>query len=130
MRDAVLFGIVASSALVIGGALGSFWRAPGRVTGVMLAFASGTLVSALAFELFPEAVHLGGLAPAGWGLMAGAATFVIINTWLDSRVAQPHTVRRQAGRGTYELERQGTPKHVGPAQYAGWCTLAKLASAH
>jgi hypothetical protein len=26
----------------------------------MLAFASGTLVSALAFELFPEAVELGG----------------------------------------------------------------------
>jgi ZIP family zinc transporter len=55
------------------------------------------LISALAFELFPEAVELGGLAPAGWGLLAGAATFVVINTWLDSRVAPPEAVRdRQA----------------------------------
>jgi zinc transporter, ZIP family len=87
--EAVVFGLLASSALVIGGALGAYWQAPTRVTGVMLAFASGTLLSALAFELFPEAVHLGGLASAGWGLLAGAATFVVINTWLDSRVAQP-----------------------------------------
>jgi zinc transporter, ZIP family len=76
MWEAVVFGLLASSALVIGGALGSYWQAPTRVTGVMLAFASGTLISALAFELFPEAVHLGGLAPAGWGLLVGAATFV------------------------------------------------------
>jgi len=48
----------------------------------------GTLLSALSFELFPEAVHLGGLFPAAAGLLAGGATFVIINTWLDSRVAR------------------------------------------
>jgi zinc transporter, ZIP family len=87
--DAVVFGVLASSALVIGGALGSYWRAPTRVTGVLLAFASGTLVSALAFELFPDAVHLGGLVRAGSGLVTGALTFVLINTWLDSKVAQP-----------------------------------------
>jgi zinc transporter, ZIP family len=84
--------LLASSALVLGGALGSYWQAPTRVTGNMLAFASGTLISALAFELFPEAVHLGGLAPAGWGLLPGAATFVVVNTWLDSRVAPPEEV--------------------------------------
>jgi ZIP family zinc transporter len=96
MWEAVAFGLLASSALVLGGALGSYWQAPTRVTGVLLAFASGTLISALAFELFPEAVHLGGLAPAGWGLLAGAATFVVINTWLDSRVAPPEAVADQA----------------------------------
>jgi ZIP family zinc transporter len=99
MWEAVVFGLLASSALVIGGALGAYWQAPTRVTGVMLAFASGTLVSALAFELFPEAVELGGLAPAGWGLLAGAATFVVINTWLDSRVAQPEAAHRPAPAG-------------------------------
>jgi zinc transporter, ZIP family len=63
---------------------------------VLLAFASGTLISALAFELFPEAVHLGGLWPAGLGLIAGGLTFVVINTALDSWVAKsagdPHEV--------------------------------------
>jgi ZIP family zinc transporter len=87
--DALVFGLLASSALVVGGALGSFWKPSSLVTGAMLAFASGTLISALAFELFPEAVRLGGLRASGWGLLAGAATFVVINTWLDSRVAPP-----------------------------------------
>ncbi|HEV2825330.1 MAG TPA: zinc permease [Actinomycetota bacterium] len=87
MWEAVLFGVLATSSLVAGGALGSYWEAPKRVTGVMLAFASGAMVSALAFELFPEAVELGGVGPAGGGLLAGAAVFVVVNTWLDSRVA-------------------------------------------
>jgi zinc transporter, ZIP family len=92
MWEAVVFGALASSALVIGGTLGSFWKPSTLVTGAMLAFASGTLISALAFELFPEAVELGGLRASGWGLLAGAATFVVVNTWLDSRVAPPEEV--------------------------------------
>src|SRR5918999_713412 len=92
MWEAIVFGVLASSALVIGGALGSFWQPSTLVTGAMLAFASGTLISALAFELFPEAVELGGVRASGWGLLAGAATFVVVNTWLDSRVAPPEEV--------------------------------------
>src|SRR5215213_1530570 len=96
MGQALVFGLIGSSALVIGGALGAYWRAPHRISGVLLAFASGTLISALAFELFPEAVHLGGLWPAGLGLIAGGLTFVVINTALDSWVARsagdPHEV--------------------------------------
>ena len=88
MTEALLFGVVGSSALVFGGALGARWAAPPRVSGVFLAFASGTLFAALAFELFPEAVHLGGLTPAAAGLLLGGATFVVINTWVDSRVAR------------------------------------------
>src|SRR5215216_4532444 len=94
MWEAVLF-----SSLAIGGVVGSYWDAPERVTGVILAFASGTMVSALAFELFPEAVELGGVAPAGAGLLAGAATFVVANTWLDSRVAPPEAAREEAEEG-------------------------------
>jgi ZIP family zinc transporter len=97
--EAFVFGALASSALVIGGALGSFWRPSPLVTGAMLAFASGTLISALAFELFPEAVELGGLRASGWGLLAGAATFVVVNTWLDSRVAPPEEVERPPAAG-------------------------------
>ena len=99
MWEAVLFGVLATSSLVVGGAVGSYWEAPKRVTGVMLAFASGAMVSALAFELFPEAVELGGVAPAGGGLLAGAAVFVAVNTWLDSRVAPPEEAEAATGDG-------------------------------
>jgi ZIP family zinc transporter len=98
MWEAVLFGVLACSSLAIGGVVGSYWDAPERVTGVILAFASGTMVSALSFELFPEAVELGGVAPAAVGLLAGAATFVVANTWLDSRVAPPEAARAEAER--------------------------------
>ncbi len=87
MLTAALFGVIGSSALVLGGVLGSYWRPPRWVTGVFLAFASGTLISALAFELFPDAVDLAGVLPAAGGLFVGAATFVVVNSWLDSRVA-------------------------------------------
>ena len=96
MWEAVVFGVLACSSLAVGGVVGSYWEAPERVTGVILAFASGTMVSALAFELFPEAVELGGVAPAGGGLLAGAATFVVANTWLDSRVAPPEAAEAVA----------------------------------
>ena len=87
MGEAILFGIVASSALIIGGVVGSYFKPPSQVTGVLLAFASGALFSALAFELFSDAFEQGGAWRAGLGLLAGGATFVAVNTWLDSKVA-------------------------------------------
>jgi ZIP family zinc transporter len=79
---AVLFGLAASSALVIGALFGAQWSPPKQMTGVLLAFASGALISALAFELFEEAFIMGGL-----GLLAGAATFVAVDTALDRYVS-------------------------------------------
>jgi len=83
MVTAILFGIAASSALVIGAVLGSRWDFPRAVTGVLLAFASGALISALAFELFEDAYELGGATRSGLALLAGAATFVASDTLLD-----------------------------------------------
>lgn len=87
MLLAFYFGAIASIALVIGGVTGVYWRPPRQVTGVLLAFASGTLISALAFELFPLAVEAGGLPISTLGLIAGAGVFVVFNTWLDRKVA-------------------------------------------
>jgi len=67
---------------VLGGILGSYRQAPIRITGVMLAFAGGSLISAPAFGLFPEAVAFGGVR-SGAGLIIGAAVFVLVNTALD-----------------------------------------------
>jgi zinc transporter, ZIP family len=85
--SALLYGLAASSALVIGAVIGTRWTAPRRVTGVLLAFASGALISALAFELFEEAFHLGGAVRSGLGLLAGAVVFVVTDALLDRYVA-------------------------------------------
>ncbi|WNG87512.1 zinc permease [Mycobacterium sp. ITM-2016-00317] len=87
MLTAALFGLTASSALVIGAVIGVRWDLPKKVTGVLLAFASGALISALAFELFEEAFHLGGALHSGLGLLAGAATFVLADSLLDRYVS-------------------------------------------
>jgi ZIP family zinc transporter len=80
---ALLYGLAASSALLIGSFIGTRWDPPKRFTGVLLAFASGALISALAFELFEEAYELGGAVRSGLGLLAGAAAFVAADALLD-----------------------------------------------
>ena len=86
MLTSILFGIAASSALVLGAVIGSAWNPPRFVTGALLAFASGALISALAFELFEEAYRLGGAARSGLALLAGAAVFIAADSALDRRV--------------------------------------------
>ncbi len=86
---------MSSSALVIGGAIGAYWRAPERLTGVLLAFASGLMIAALSFDLFEEAFQLGGAARAGIGLVVGAAAFVVVNTALDRYVARSEAQQRE-----------------------------------
>jgi ZIP family zinc transporter len=71
---------------MVGAAVGAAWSPPRTLTGVLLAFASGALISALAFELFEEAFALGGAVRSGLGLLAGAAVFVLVDTALDRRV--------------------------------------------
>ncbi len=86
MLTSILFGLAASSALVIGSIVGSCWDPPQAVTGTLLAFTAGALISALAFELFEEAYELGGATRSGLALLAGAAAFVAADSALDRRV--------------------------------------------
>ncbi|WP_193045693.1 ZIP family metal transporter [Mycolicibacterium baixiangningiae] len=112
MLIAVYFGIAASSALVIGALTGVRWSPPKRVTGVLLAFASGALISALTFELFEEAFDMAGGWHAGLGLLAGAAAFVIADTLLDKYVAG------RSGPDVREVAASGARRGVGLALLA------------
>jgi zinc transporter, ZIP family len=80
--SALLFGMIASSALVIGGLVGAYLRPPERLVAVALAFASGSLITALATDLFAEPFRTGGVWLSGIGLLAGAA-FVAADRLLD-----------------------------------------------
>lgn len=83
MLTAILVGLVASSALVIGAVLGAFWEPPKVLVAVALAFSSGALIVALAFDLFEEAFKKGGVWLAGGGLLAGAIVFIIADRLIE-----------------------------------------------
>lgn len=88
MGTALLFGAVASSALLLGAVLGVRFTFPKRLLAIMLSFAAGALITALAFELFEDAYEQGGIVRAAVGLLVGAAVFTGLSALLD-RWAQP-----------------------------------------
>jgi len=81
--SALLFGLVASSALVIGAVAGAYLTPPRRLLASALAFASGALITALAFDLFQESFEHGGAWLSSIGLLLGAAAFVVADEALD-----------------------------------------------
>lgn len=83
MLTALFVGFIISSALVLGGVLGAFFEPPQRLVAASLAFASGALITALAFDMFQDAFNVAGILLAGVGLMAGATTFVAANHLID-----------------------------------------------
>jgi ZIP family zinc transporter len=76
MLDAFLWGLLATSSLVLGGLIGSFIDLGKRALGLIMAFGAGVLISAVAYELVFEAVSTGkGTGGPGLGLFLGALTF-------------------------------------------------------
>jgi zinc transporter, ZIP family len=69
---------------MLGAVVGAFVDVPRPVRATLLAFASGALLTALAFELFEEAHRDAGLVTASLALLAGAATFIVAD-WLLQR---------------------------------------------
>ena len=89
MSESLIFGVVASSALVLGALAGGRLRIPKRVLASMLAFAAGALITALAFDLFLDSYEQGGLWRSVLGLSVGAVVFTVVSQRLD-RMAEGH----------------------------------------
>lgn len=85
MTQAFLFAAIASAGLVLGAVVGMRSMPPVRVLAALLAFASGALVAALAFELFEESFVQGGAIVSAAGLAAGAVVYVVVDVVLDRR---------------------------------------------
>lgn len=101
----LLFGVIASSALILGAFIGVRFQLPKRLLAILLAFAAGSLITALAFELFEEAYQRGGIIRAALGLLGGAIVFTILSALLD-RWAQPssHAVPADKFPGSAKLD--------------------------
>ena len=78
MLSAFGWGFLAASSLILGGVFALVWRLPNRALGMIMAFGSGVLISAVAFELVQEAFDTaaggGGLA---LGLISGSLAFFV-----------------------------------------------------
>ena len=103
MGMALLFGVVASTPLIIGSLIGVRFKLPKRILAIMLSFAAGSLITALAFELFQDAYERGGIMLAAVGLFTGALVFTVLSALLD-KWAQP------GGKDTPADEYQGSAK--------------------
>ena len=79
----MVFGLIASSSLVIGARSEIRLRIPERVLAAMLAFAAGALITASAFELFEDSYERGGIWRAALGLAVGAVVFTVLSHLLD-----------------------------------------------
>jgi len=81
----VIYAVVASAALPLGALIGARFTLPKRVIAMALGFASGALISAVAFELFDDAFDHGGAWTSGLSFLAGATVFVLIDSMLERR---------------------------------------------
>jgi zinc transporter, ZIP family len=88
--EALAYGALAASSLVLGALLGLARQWPGRAIGLVLAFGAGALVSAVSFDLAEEGAAIGGAGSVGLGLAAGALTYFGLDRAIE---------RRQSGSG-------------------------------
>jgi ZIP family zinc transporter len=106
--EAGLWGLVGGGALVLGALVGWFVRVPQAVVAAVMAFGSGVLISAVAFDLMAPAAETGGLLPTAVGFVGGALAYVAANAALARRGArhrkrsgdQQPSESEQAGSGT------------------------------
>jgi zinc transporter, ZIP family len=75
MTEALGWGAVAASSLVIGAALGIARQWSNKLIGLVLAFGAGALISAVSFDLAQEGGRVGGGEAVGIGLAIGALTY-------------------------------------------------------
>ncbi|MFD3444166.1 ZIP family metal transporter [Microbacteriaceae bacterium 4G12] len=90
-------GALAGGALLIGAAIAWFVQVPRGVVAGIMAFGSGVLISALAFDLVLEAEETGGTTPTVVGFLAGAVAYVSANIALDRIGARK---RERTGEGS------------------------------
>ncbi len=126
MPQSLVFGVIASSALVVGAVAGGRIQIPKRVLAAMLAFAAGALITALTFELFEDSYEQGGLWRSVLGLVVGAVVFTVVSQQLD-RMAEGHQ-EEDHGSEKLDTDAPASDSAASPASVSGAAGLALLAA--
>jgi zinc transporter, ZIP family len=89
MLNSFLWGLLATSSLVLGGFIGAWFKIGRRPLGLIMAFGAGVLISAVAYELTFEAIKAGkGSGMGALGILTGALTFFFADLLIDRYGAQ------------------------------------------
>jgi zinc transporter, ZIP family len=89
--NAFLWGLLATSSLVVGGIIAARVSLGKRTLGIIMAFGAGTLISAVSYELIYEAVKMAkGTGFPAFGLFAGALTFYLCEWLIEKYGAKNH----------------------------------------
>jgi ZIP family zinc transporter len=98
MLNAFLWGLLATSSLVLGGIITSWLSLSKRVIGIIMAFGAGTLISAVSYELVYEAMSLGkGTGYPAYGFFAGAMTFFLSDNLIGKYRRHDHAGKGESG---------------------------------
>lgn len=104
--EAGLWGLLGGGALVLGALIAWLTRVPQAVVASVMAFGSGVLISAVAFDLMQEAAETGGLAATAIGFLGGAVAYLAANAALARRGARHR--KRSGDEQPSEDEQQGS----------------------
>jgi zinc transporter, ZIP family len=85
MWNALLWGAVGGSSVFIGALIGIYCNVSHKVTGIIMAFGTGTLIGAASFDLMMKSVEKGGIKTTLIGYILGAAVFTISNMLIAKR---------------------------------------------
>lgn len=86
------WGLVSGSALLLGAAVGYYFKVPQRLIAAVVAFGSGVLISTLSLELMEEAYEKGGFNSTAIGFLGGAVMYTLAN-WLLALHGAKHRKR-------------------------------------
>lgn len=106
---AFLQGIFGASSLALGASVGVFLQPKQGFSAAIMAFGSGTLIAAIAFEITPKVYTETGFLPLALGFGAGGILFTSLSQYIDEHggfLRKPAPCRR------YLLEHQGEEADV------------------
>jgi ZIP family zinc transporter len=96
--DALWWGMVGGSTLVVGALVGSFFRLPRRVNATVMAGGAGVLIASVAYELVGESAKSGTLGHTVVGMALGSLAFFVGDLVASRRGAGSRKMSSGSGR--------------------------------
>jgi CRP-like cAMP-binding protein len=102
-------GVLGASSLAIGAYVGVVWQPKQAFSAAIMAFGSGTLISAIAFEITPKVYQENGFLPLAIGFAIGGILFTSLSHYIDEHGG---FLRKPASSRRYLFEHQSEETDV------------------